>query len=208
MKYVYEFTNKRKLTKREFIHWFEKKFLYTIRKFNLIQKNDVVGYVVENDFKDSYQNSVLEFLLKMFTEKSFVKLVKLPSTKAIDKKAICSTTDSEAERFVKILINGKIRNLNDFAPINKKIIKPLYLFLDKEVLLYAILKNLKFDKKHIIRLSKSQTKEVLLYAKLKNLKFRDEVQDKDKILKLINNLEKKHPEIKHSIINGYLKLEK
>ena len=65
MKYVYEFTNKRKLTKREFIRWFEKKFLYTIRKFQMIKKNDIVGYEKKSDFR----GIVLESLLKMFAEK-------------------------------------------------------------------------------------------------------------------------------------------
>ena len=38
---VYEFTNQRKLCKACFIHWFEKKFLYTIRKFNMIRFGNI-----------------------------------------------------------------------------------------------------------------------------------------------------------------------
>ena len=49
MKHVYEFTNKRKLTKAEFLKWFQKKFLYTIRKFEMVKKNDVLGYKKSNN---------------------------------------------------------------------------------------------------------------------------------------------------------------
>jgi len=63
------------------------------------------------------------------------------------------------------------------------VIKPLYLFLDEEVLLYAKLKKLKFKKE------------------IKGKKTK-----KDKISNFIDDLEVKHPEIKHAIINSYLEL--
>jgi len=176
MKYVYEFTNKRKLTKKEFIHWFQKKFLYTIRKFQMIKSRDIVGY--QN--KDNFREVVLENLLKMLSEKSYIKIIKLPSRKKITKKAIALTTDLEADKIVNIIINGKAKELNEIKAVGNKIIKPLYLFLDKEVLLYANLMGLKFKK-----ISKK----------------------KDKISKFIDYLEKKHPEIKHSILKSYLDLE-
>ena len=174
MKYVYEFTNKRKVTKREFIHWFQKKFLYTIRKFKMISQNDIIGFENKGDFR----GVVLENLLNLYTEKSQISIVKLPSKK-ITKIAVPSTTDTEADKIVNILVKNNISKLKDVGPISGKIIKPLFLFLDKEV---------------------------LLYAKLMKLKFKKSKEDKDKLSIFIDNLEEKHPEIKHSIIKSYLEL--
>jgi hypothetical protein len=169
MKHVYEFTNKRKLTKKEFIHWFEKKFLYTIRKFQMIQKNDIIGYSKKPDFR----SAVLEELLKMFTKKYPTTLKKLPGNS--NKIALPETLDTTSLKIVKGVIKKDLSKLKEM-PTEGKIIKPLYLFLDKEVLLYAKLKGIKFKK------TKTQK------------------------LEIIENLEEKHPEIKHSIINGYLEL--
>ena len=175
MKYVYEFTNKRKLTKREFIQWFQKKFLYIIRKFKMIKKEDLIGYENKKDFR----GVVLEDLMKMFAEKSPVEIIKLPTQKKISKKAILATTDTEANKIIYSLIKGKVSELKKISPVEGKNIKPLYLFLDKEV---------------------------LLYAKLMNLKFKKIKEKKDTISLFIEELETKHPEIKNSIISGYLKL--
>jgi len=169
---VYEFTNQRKVCKTCFIHWFEKKVLYTIRKFEMIKPGDAIGYENQSDFR----SVVLEEILKSFSKKANIKLVKLPSKKKINKIAIPSTIDSESDKIVKELINGKAKNLDKAKPVYKNFIKPLYLFLDKEVLLYAELKQLKFSKQK---------------------------KDKDKISEFINDLEKKHPEIKWAIINGF-----
>jgi tRNA(Ile)-lysidine synthase TilS/MesJ len=177
---VYEFTNKRKLCRACFIRYFQKKVLYTIRKFGLIKKNDVIGYKNKKDFREV----VLEDVLKMFAEKSMVDLVKLSSKKKIDKIAVASTIDLETSKIIHTLIYNKINELKEVSPIekikHKIIIKPLYLFLDEEVLLYASLKNLKFTKNQIF--------------------------PKDKISKFINELEEKHPEVKRAVVNSYLKL--
>ena len=115
------------------------------------------------------------------------------------KIAIDSTLDSEAEEIIHVMIQKDVEKLK-VAPVAGKIIRPLYLFLDKEVLLYAILKELDFkEKKHIIRSSKSQTKEVLLYENLKLEKIKP-----DKISRFIDKLEEKHPEVKRAIVNSYL----
>ena len=100
-------------------------------------------------------------------------------SKQLTKRAVSSTTDTESDKLVHELIKGNVKNLKELGPVVGKIIKPLYLFLDKEV---------------------------LLYAKLKKLKFKKKVEKKDKISNFINDLEVKHPEIKHAIINSYLKL--
>jgi len=209
---VYKFTNKRKLCRSCFIKYFQKKVLYTTRKFNLIKQGDVVGYKNEKDFR----GVVLEHILKMFADKWMIELVNLsqfltqtnkqliknsptPTERSIrlinpkksrasvnergklkvNKIAVASTIDLEADKIIHILIQGKVEELKKVAPIEGKIIKPLYLFLDREV---------------------------LLYAQLKRLKFKKVKPKKDKISKSINELEKKHPEIKRAIVKGYLEL--
>lgn len=175
IKPVYEFTNQKKLCKTCFIHWFEKKFLYTIRKFKMIQKHDVIAYSKENGFRDV----VLENLLNMFTEKAPVEIIEVGFKKKFNKKAIASTIDLESSEIINILFNKKFKGFEKLKPIDKKIIKPLYLFLDEEV---------------------------LLYAKLKNLKFKKEKFKETKLIDFVKNLEKKHPEIKRGIVNSCLEL--
>ncbi len=166
---VYEFTNQRKLCKNCFVHWFEKKFLYTIRKFKMVFKGDIIGYENKKDFR----TVVLINLLKMFVEKAPIKL----SSKRFNKKALAYTTDIMSKKILDSLVKGDFKKM--FKPVEKGIILPLYLFLDTEVLIYARLKGLKFNK-----------------IKKENDKWFDFIED----------LEKKHPEIKRGIINSYLEL--
>lgn len=169
IKPVYEFTNQRKLCKNCFIHWFEKKFLYTIRKFNMISKGDVIGCENKKDFR----NIVLRELLKMLESKSPIKI----NNKKFTKKAVADTTDIIAKKIMDDLVKGKFKE--KINPVEGKIIGPLYLFLDMEV---------------------------LIYAKLKGLRFNKIVKEKDKWFNFVEGLEKKHPEIKRGIINSYLEL--
>jgi hypothetical protein len=170
----------------------------------MIKKNDVIGY----QRGDSFRDAVLEDLLFMFAQRGMAEIVKLPNGKNVTPRAytqevrdtqevqdpeksskkiftkgriaISSTIDSESNKFVHILIKGDVKNLKEIKPIDKKIIKPLYLFLDTEV---------------------------LLYAKIKNLKFKEAKEKKDELSIFIDDLEKKHPEIKRAIVNSYLELE-
>ncbi len=179
LKPVYEFTNKRRVCKTCYIRWFEKKVLYTIRKFNLLKKGDIVGYSQKNDFR----SVVLEAILKMLAKNGRIEVMKLDSSLVhkkegglkITKLAVPSTTDLESYQVVSEILYGDIENLNRLKPLDKKTIKPLYLFLDKEVELYANLRGLDFKR----------------YKK-----------QKDKVSSFIDELEKSHPEIKRSIING------
>lgn len=139
---VYEFTNKRKLCARCFVNYFQKKILYTLRKFKMIRQGDIIGYKKTKDFK----GVVLENILKFISEKSGVEVVVLPDKRA-NKIASDSSADSEAEEIINVLIRGKIFQLNKELPVEKNVIKPLYLFLDEEILLYAKLLNLKFSNK-------------------------------------------------------------
>ena len=181
---VYEFTNKRKLCKQCFVRYFHKKFLYIIRKFGMVRQSDVVQY--KND--GGFRGVGLDEMLKMFSERAHVKLVKkgkshrsvypkLRSKGAI-RIAIDSTLDSEAEEIVHARIKKDAKKLK-VPPVEGKIIRPLYLFLDKEVLLYAKIRRLKFNEKKVV---------------------------KDKVSKFVDLMEETHPEVKRAIVNSYLKL--
>jgi len=177
---VYEFTNKRRLCARCFVRYFEKKVLYTIKKFNMAHQGDTLFYEPQKDLR----NIVLEESLKMFSEKAGVKLITAAGKDKNYKTIIPSTLDSEADEIVREIISGDIKNLKGrLAPFEKTrqgiILRPLYLFLDEEV---------------------------LLYARLKKLKFKEHKPKKDKLVSFVEGLEKKHPEIKRAIVNGWLKI--
>lgn len=177
---VYEFTNQRKLCAKCFVRWFQKKVLYTIRKFGMIQQGDIISYVSGIGFKDV----VLEDVLKMFAKKARVELKKIAAYSQMNKKlinekiAISDTLDNISSEIVEQILNGDVRKLK-MKPVEGKIIKPLFLFLDKEV---------------------------LLYAKLRKLQYKNIKDEKNEISGFINDLEKKHPEIKNAIVKGWLKI--
>jgi hypothetical protein len=143
----------------------------------MINKEEVIAYENSGNFRDV----VLEDLLKIFSEKSRISLIKLPSKKKFTKKAISETIDSNSIKIMQFITENKISQLKNLSASDKSIIKPLYLFLDSEVLLYAKLKNLKFEK---------------IVEKKTNWSF------------FIDELEIKHPEIKRAIVNSYLELYK
>lgn len=172
---VYEFTNKRKLCRKCFMEYFQKKVFYTIRKFKMIKKGEVIGYR-----KNEYLNSVvLKEMLNMLSEKINFELIKLPSKRKTDKIADDSCLDTEANEIVNVIINKDASRLKDSVLIKGKTIKPLGLFLEEEILLYAKIRKLKFKE---IRKKKSKTEE------------------------FVNELENKHPEIKRAIVNGMLEI--
>lgn len=166
---VYKFTNKRKLCKTCFVRWFEKKFLYTIRRFNLIKRGEIIYYKKTKNFREV----VLENLLKMYSKNDLIKITKSPKIKS--KFASSVTADIEAKKITETIIKKNINQLKK----NSKEIKPLILFLDKEV---------------------------LLYARLKNFTFKKEKNKTNKIKEFIDGLEKKHPEIKQAIVQTILKI--
>jgi tRNA(Ile)-lysidine synthase TilS/MesJ len=139
----------------------------------MIKKGDRIFYRKKNDFK----NIVLIEMLKFIADKTNIALS--PSEKKSNKFAIDSSIDSESEKIIKILIKGNASDLKKYLPIEGNMIKPLYLFLDQEI---------------------------LLYAKLRNLKFKKEKKKKDKIKNFEDEFEKKHPEVKRAIVNSLLEL--
>ena len=171
---VYEFTNQRKLCKNCFIDYFNRKVLFTLRKYHLIKSGDVIGYRKGNDFREV----VLENILKMISEKYGFDISVLPNKKA-NKIAVASTLDSESHDIVKSFVDEDVSKLKNILPSDGNFIKPLYLFLDEEV---------------------------LLYAKLKNFKFKEAKKKDDRINNLLDDFEEKHPEVKRAVVNSILEL--
>jgi hypothetical protein len=124
-KIVWEFTNQRKLTKSEFLDYFEKKLFKTIRKYNMLPKNKTFQIKKSNNLN----TKILEHILK--TKFQF---------KYTNQENISDENMSKlAEDIFNELINGKFIK---HSP-EKKPFKPLYFFSDKEIELYSELKNIK-----------------------------------------------------------------
>jgi len=140
----------------------------------MINAKDFIGYKKGTDFK----SAVLEELLKFISKKYNFNIINLPNKKA-NKIALTSSLDSESEQILKIIINKKSSELKKYLPVVGKEIKPLYLFLDNEI---------------------------LLFAKLKDIKFKESKTNKDKIGIFTDEFEKNHPEVKRAVVNSVLKL--
>ncbi len=136
----------------------------------MIENGDVVCYKKGNGFRDV----VLEDVLKMYSQRGNVKL---SSGKVGNRVALSNTADFETYSLIDELFNKTVR---EHRPVEGKIIKPLYLFLDKEV---------------------------LLYAKLKGLKFKEEKKQGTELNKFIDSLEEKHPELKQAVVRGIIGLK-
>jgi tRNA(Ile)-lysidine synthase TilS/MesJ len=143
----------------------------------MIKHGDIVGFRKGNGLNEI----VLEHLLTFASEKYNFELVRLPNKRA-NKIASDSSIDSESEDIINILINGNSSELKKDLPVEGKIIKPLYLFLNEEILLYARLKKFGFTK--------------TVYKK------------KSKIKEFTDEFEKKHPEVKRAVVNSFLELYK
>ena len=137
----------------------------------MIRKGDVVKYSRGSGFKEVVLKDILNFVADK------VEVV-INSNKG-DKNALDSSIDSEADKIIKTLISGDVSELKQFLPVYGNKIKPLYLFLDEEILLYAKLRKLKFEKNN---------------------------KKKDRIKSFEDELEKKHPEMKRAVVNSLLEL--
>ena len=178
---VYEFTNKRKLCKGCFVKYFHKKSLFILRKWDMVKHGDKVFYENKSDLKGVVLGSVLRIL----EEKGVIEIVK--KKESANKIAVGDSIDENAYFVIERLINGSAKEVEKISPVeklkskNKIIIKPLYLFLDEEI---------------------------MLYARIKKLKFKIKKEKSGKVEKFVDDLEKKHKhaEVKRAVINGYLEL--
>ncbi len=122
MKSVWRFTNGRELTKPEFINYFERKVFRTIRKFQMLPSNKI--------FTLKKTNNLNALILKQILKTKFqVKSSASPNISI-------SNLSSEAEKIFKNITKG---NFNNSQPTNA----PLIYLSDKEIQLYAKLKNIK-----------------------------------------------------------------
>lgn len=127
---VWEFTNQKKLTKKEFISYFEKKVFKTIRKFSIMPKDGIFKIKKSDDLN----TVILELILKQKFKVDYS-----------NKQNIISDDLSDvAETTFKNILDG---NFTGPLPNNKGIGIPLYYHSDKELELYAKLKKIT-GKKH------------------------------------------------------------
>ena len=126
--YVWEFTNQKKLNKKEFIDYFERKIFRTIRKSKMLPKNRVIKLKKSAETNYLVLKSVLEQKFKVINGNDFVSI----------------NLSELAERvFVQILKGNfyfsSILNVN----------APLYYLSDTEIKLYAKLKTIKGKERKI-----------------------------------------------------------
>lgn len=143
--------------------------------------DEKISYICQGDFRDV----VLEEVLKIFSKRVGVDLNGFKILKSKSGKIVLSiTSDYVADGIVNNLIQDKVLNLDDFLPVQKVgktiLVKPLYLFLDKEV---------------------------FLYAKLKGLKFKEVKKKQDKVNQFIESMKNKHPELSHSVVSSLLECD-
>lgn len=136
-KYVWEFTNQKKLTKKEFISYFERKVFSTIRKYGMLSGKSVKSREVVV-FDDKTINSrVLAYIL----EKKFkVRLVSKNSKNVFRSYDLSDV----AEMIFLDVLKGKFGS--DDLKLDK-LRAPLGRLLDREVRLYADLNGIKGTKK-------------------------------------------------------------
>ena len=126
--YVWEFTNQRKLDKKEFINYFERKVFKTIRRYEMLPKDRIFRII-----KDNKTNTEV---LKQILEQKF-------QVDYSDKPNISSTNLSDsAEETFGFVIDGKFKGP---SPEDKPF-RPLYFHSDKEIEVYSKLKGIKYIK--------------------------------------------------------------
>jgi len=126
---VWTFTNKKELGKKEFLSYIEKKIFKTIRKYQMLPRD----FIIRLKIKDDLNTKVLENIL---SNKFTVKNSSSPDFSSENLSDI-------AEEIFNNLTNGIF---NGPVPEDKPH-RPLYFVSDKELYLYAKLKNIKGKKK-------------------------------------------------------------
>jgi len=128
-------------------------------------------------FKHTEKNfPVIYPIIKQLTQTRGIKLTISPSSKH-NKTISGSSMDDEAYEIINTIIKKSHKQLSQSSPVFKKTINPLYLLSDSEIQLYAKIKRMKNPVK----------------------------KSNSSIITFINQLETKHPEVKNSIVNAFLK---
>lgn len=116
MKTVWKFTNKKELTEKEFVEYFERKVKGTIRKYSM-----PIGPCSQKSINAEVINHIT-------------------NTLAVRKGKVSSQSmDDVSIAVLREMMFGKAENLKRFLPKNQ----PLYFLSESEIQLYAKIKNLK-----------------------------------------------------------------
>ncbi len=121
---VWKFTNKKELNKSEFVEYIERKVFRTIRKYQMLSKNRIIILEKSGDLNTAVLKNIIETKFKVSVEKN-------PNLSSENLSQV-------AEDIFNNILNGKF----DGPSPNDK---PLYYLSDKEIELYAKLKNIKGD---------------------------------------------------------------
>ena len=127
-KTVWEFTNQRKLNKKEFLNYIERKVFRNIRKYEMLPESRKIVLKKSDDLNTTVLKHILE--------------TKFPVS--FSPKAVFSSknlSDISEEDFKNIL-NGKFEGIKN----SKTLMMPLYDISDKEIEVYASLVGLKGKK--------------------------------------------------------------
>ena len=122
MKTVWTFTNQRELNKSQFLDYIERKVFRTIRKYQMLPKNKII---ILNKSKSLNTTILKNILQTKFQVKQSIK----PNISSDNLSQI-------AEDIFKNILKGKFKE-------KLKPNTPLIYFSDKEIELYAKLKNIK-----------------------------------------------------------------
>jgi hypothetical protein len=112
---VWKFTNKQQLCSGCFVRYFEKKVLYTIRKYQM-----PISIIKKTDLNSKIINNIIKNLPKRTGKLSSENL------------------DDISLGILNEMMNRDSKNLNRFLPKNQ----PLYFLSDKEIELYAKIKKI------------------------------------------------------------------
>ena len=130
-KIVWEFTNQRKLTKSEFVDYFERKVFRTIRKYSMLPSDKIVRLKKLDDLNT---NVLVAILRKKFQ----VEFGSRPNFSSENLSVV-------AENFFKNVLKGKFEGDSPSG----KVARPLYFLSDKEVELYAKLVGIDGKKRKV-----------------------------------------------------------
>ncbi len=115
-KFIWEFTNKRKLTAAEFARYFESKVRKTIRKYQM-----PIGKIKKKNLKVNIINKIIN---------------DLPARSG---KLSEGSLNSISNKIMYITMHSRFGDLKKLLPLNQ----PLYFLSDAEILLYAKIKKIK-----------------------------------------------------------------
>lgn len=157
MKPVYTLPNGKTLGPGDFCRYFEKKVLYTVRKFDMSREAKIKK-------NKSINSKVLYHLYNQF---GFLK----------NDSKITALDDSTDDIATAMMGSWFVNKSVDLSPKSSRIIRPLFLITEQEIMIYASLRHLdgKQKKKTPARI-------------------------------MLDNMEKIHPEIKRAIAQAYLQL--